>query len=198
MSVDPRLIPPSAPDPSPFLDYSGETEGGVGVNLLGTTLRIPLQHMIEWELDWDTYRTEFSRAHGDSPVQIDQWLVWEDGWRCDAYDPGGTEQPPPDDPVQLTRLKTAYYEKRREWVQAHFNNFRSRIEAIKSIQAHKSLPLHMRSLSWSRSVGDDGLEVYTPTVVQDALDLGPMERVMEDLRREVAYCDNKLKEIGNG
>lgn len=193
MPQDPRLIPLEQARPSLFLDPMGEMEGGVGE--LDPTVRVPLEQITEWELDWDDYRSRFNELHGGRPVQIDQWLVWEDGWRCDAYDPGGTEMPPPKDKHELDTLVRAYYAERILTTRSFHGALRNRIEVIRSIQARKSLPLRTSSVTWSRSIGEDGLESYAPELNQGALDLTAPERALGDLQKEIDYCAQKIQDL---
>jgi hypothetical protein len=190
-NIDPRLIPPEQALPSPLVDYDGE---GLGDQMLSPTVRIPLEMMVEWDLDWEEYHRRFDEAHGGHPVQIDEWLVWEDGWKCDAYDPGGTEVAPPEDRGALNALLRGYYQSRLAVTDAYLQSLVNRTETIRSIQAHKSLPLRTRSVSWTR---DDSGE-YAPKLSQGELDLTAAERATEDLRQEVAYCNAKLKELEDG
>jgi len=194
MPPDPRLIPPEVTPPSPFLDHTGQTEGAVGEALYGQP-GMALQNLAACEMDWDTYREEFNKEHGGCPVQIDEWLVWEDGWRCDAYDPGGTELPPPQEPHKLRELQVAYYEACRAQLRTFRDAHRNYIEMVESIQVRKSMPLQMRSVSWTRRVGDDGFDSYLPLTKHDRLDLAPSKQALADLEQDIARCEKRIREL---
>ena len=196
MSQDPRLIPPEEPTPSDMLDYAGETDGAMDDIMLGTNAKVSLERLGQWSIDWEGYMEKFSAAHGGKPVQIDEWLVWEDGWSCDAYDIGGTERQPPTEKEKLDALLRVYYGRRREVQLGFFYAIQNQVEYVRSVQRHKSMPLIMRSVSWLRKM-EGGVEVFLPQLHEGEVDLTGALSAMDELKKDVLLCEAKLKELGD-
>ena len=195
MPVDRRLFPPEVSAPSPYLDPLGDGEAGyIGSGLLASPTRVPLEQSAEWALDGGAYLLKFSTAHGDKPVQVDDWLVWEDGWRLDAYDPMGTELPP----LQGDGLKSlliAYYQRRIEVVNGLYWAIWNRVDALESLQRAKTLPLQMQSVTITERKTESGSREFIPEVSTEAIDLLPAKRAMEDLQKDLDYCRGKLANL---
>lgn len=191
MAVDPRLMPPEAPRPSPLLDHD--------------ELLAP-----QWELDWDRYWLEFSSAHGGCPIQMDDWIVFEDGWSHDAYDIGGTERPPPGDVAydyasgtvpssgKLRELLASYYRVRRDRARVAHRNLAFSVDGIKQLRAMKNQPLRIRSVTWSEGRGADGFSIYTPILDEGELgdrEIKKLEIDLEWLANDVRRCEERIESL---
>ena len=150
-------------EPSPLIDYTGETEGYEGP--LGPAVNLCPQ----WTLDWEKYWIEFKRIHGNCPIQVGDRIVFEDGWSYDAYNIGGPEFPPPEG-VKLDALMVLYYTERRNAARQQYHAIKDLLEGLRLLQGSKSAPLQLQLLSWSKSVNAQGFEEYNPQLDTSEID----------------------------
>jgi len=153
-----------------------------------------------WEVDWEKYWEQFKLKHGNHPVQLDEWVVFEDGWRHDAYDPGGTELPPPEGNA-LRFLLIAYYAERRAVIRQEFFAMRQLVDDVARLVEIKNCPLPTRNISWSRVKAKDGFDEYRPSLHEDSLD-SPLHPQLRNARGRLAWlqqdmdrCKRRIEEL---
>lgn len=138
-------------------------------------------------LDWRAYFAEFSRAHGDNPVEHEGRLLWQDGWRYSSISHEGPEYPPPADAEELRRLQRAYWQRRMELVEEQRGRLQRTMLDLEAGQSIRGVPL------MHRVVGEDENGRLGLTVAP--LKLEAFKARHDWLREDVAQCHRKLEEL---
>lgn len=142
-------------------------------------------------IDWKSYYQAFCEKHGGDPVEYNGRLLFSDGWQYHLTDNIGPEWMPPDDPESLRNLKVAYWSIRKRICLDEFNWLKSILETYRKAQDFRSAPLQHKFID---SVTDeDGRS--RRTIKTDTLDLKPYEEKLRWYKRDMAICEQHLKDM---
>lgn len=144
----------------------------------------PFTRLPRVELDWYAYWERFKELHGE-PVQVDNRVLFPDGWQYSATNFAGPEYPPPENKVYLWQLQRAYWRRRLALVQAEYKRLDRDLRDLRDLRDAKDAPLQRRM--FDRDVGR--------TEVAD-LDLEPMEARLKELALDVNQCKGQLAKLG--
>lgn len=142
----------------------------------------------EVQLDWQAYFYAFQEKHGEA-VQVNNRLLYADGYQYSAHDYAGPEWQPPSDLEQLRKLRVTYWQRRRSIVYNTLVNLRSEAEQLRLAQLGRSVPLQ-RVVTY---YDDDKL-----TTTKGEVNLTDLNAKVADLKARVEDCDKHLKDLQYG
>jgi len=151
----------------------------------------PVLPILTINLDWRAYFLKFCEEHGD-PVPFEGRLLFPDGWTYSDRRYEGPEWPPPTDEAELRRITTWYWRLRKITVRAEAERILNMVKWIDENQYGRGAPLQHRV----QPVDDNG-QPFGPSVPADVDPTALRER-LKFLDDDVAECEAKIKEIGDG
>ncbi len=164
----------------------------------------------ELRLDWFSYWNAFRDAHGGDYVEFEGVLLFRDGARYGkSYDYRGPEQQPPDDPVELKRLKSEYWRKVRAEYDQRRRHLADYIDQVRLDALNRRLPLFVARYMYNSDgrtaktggemvVDWDGgrvvVHMSTPGEDGGMAEMAELDLTaeLEALMADVAACDQQL------
>lgn len=141
-------------------------------------------------LDWKQYFKEFSKTHGDNPVEWRGQLLFHDGWRYEMrYE--GPEHPPPEDKAALRRMQYHYWHERRRIVRRRINEVEDSYNAFIQQAATRSIPL-VQSVVY---ITDDEDGKRTMRRTQEPFDVSVIAGRLQWMKQDLEYAEQQMRSI---
>lgn len=110
--------------------------------------------------DWRAYFQGFCDIHGEY-VEVNDQLLFPDGWRYSNSNYEGPETPAPTDPNRLAALKRVYWKARKAKVATEARHLELTLQSLKEQQQSRSAPLHQET--------EDGPQLIDFSAMQERL-----------------------------
>ena len=146
---------------------------------------------IRVEIDWVGYYRDFEDKHRGTtgPILADKvWLLFPDGWRHHAFDYRGPEVPPPDDPRELRKLLTFYWETLEEISRREKGKLDDQVENLERIRDGLSGDLKCKVVNF-----DEGKQMFVSETRDLTVDVWEGRLIW--LRLTLDECERRLAEL---
>lgn len=143
---------------------------------------------------WREYFQRFCEAHGRWPVQYMGRLLFRDGWMYSSSDYKGPEWAPPEDPLNLLRLRHIYWTRRRSIVADEHERLITTARVLADSQAARSARLPIYQTARYQETDEDGRPRTISKQVE--ADLGALQGRIDWLQEDLDVCDKEIKAIG--
>lgn len=157
---------------------------------LNDTIHESVDQSIYIEIDWQQYYEDFCEAHGKYPILHNSRLLFPDGWTYSIDDYAGPEWPPPDNPVELARLRLIYYQRRLDIVQEELRNMTTILHNIEDLQRVKSVQLKQTIATFDEATNNIKSETVPISTVL-------VKKRIEWLSKDVDNCKSTINSLSS-